>query len=66
MTMIIYLSSLYIQKMVPVRITDSVLKFILFLFLFLFSILKKLGLGFSMILYVIVTNGHMTKHSVTN
>ena len=43
-----------------VGITNSELKFILFLFLFIFY-LEKLGLGFSLMLYVTVTNYYMTQ-----
>ena len=50
-----------------VKITNSELKFILFLLLFLFIFyLEKLGLGFSVMLHVTVTNSHMTRPSVTH
>ena len=52
------------SDLLDVRIIDSGLKFILFLFLFLFQFifyLKKLGLGFSIILHVTVTKCHMTR-----
>jgi len=49
-----------------IRIMNSGLKFILFLFSFLFSYqfilyFEELGLGISVMLHVTVTNGHMTR-----
>jgi len=37
-----------------------------YFYFYLFSILKKQGLGFSIMLHVTVTNGHMTRLSVTH
>ena len=56
-----------------IRITNSELKFILFFFSFLFLFLfqfifyfEKLRLGFSITLHITVTNGHMTRPSITH